>query len=395
MTFQPDLCADVPIVGSGRAAIIRRPARRRTDDGHRRRRPRQSRADRLHLGHHEQPQGRHPQPSDAGLRDAPAARELPARPRQAADRHSGRPLHRDARRVPHPGARRRADRSVRRVGSGPGARADRTRRACRSAAGRPTSSPACSTIRTARRSTCATSPPSGSAARRSPQRSPGGWPTSACSCSAPTAAPSIPSITGSRRSAPEDKRLFTDGNVRPGVEIRLGPDGEIFSRGPDLCLGYTDDALTAARVRRRRLVPHRRRRRARRRRLPHHHRPQGRRDHPRRREHQRARGRGGAARPCPPSPRPWWWRHPTPGWASVTAAVLRVRDGHAMPTLDEVRAHFKAAGVARQKWPEELHRVPRQDFPRTASGKVQKFRGSAEQSGDRHTTSVIAVTAAV
>ncbi len=54
-----------------------------------------------------------------------------------------------------------------------------------------------------------------------------------------------PSITGSRRSAPEDKRLFTDGDARPGVEIRLGPDGEIFSRGPDLCLGYTDDELTA------------------------------------------------------------------------------------------------------------------------------------------------------
>ncbi len=26
------------------------------------------------------------------------------------------------------------------------------------------------------------------------------------------------------------------------------------------------------------------------------------------------------------------------------AAVLRIRDGHAMPTLDEVRAHFKAGG---------------------------------------------------
>ncbi len=30
-----------------------------------------------------------------------------------------------------------------------------------------------------------------------------------------------PSITGSSRDAPEDKRLFTDGNARPGVEIRL------------------------------------------------------------------------------------------------------------------------------------------------------------------------------
>ena len=43
-----------------------------------------------------------------------------------------------------------------------------------------------------------------------------------------------------------------------------------------------------------------------------------------------------------------------------------------MPTLDEVREHFKAAGVAGQKWPEELHQVD--DYPRTASGKVQKFR---------------------
>ena len=53
------------------------------------------------------------------------------------------------------------------------------------------------------------------------------------------------------------------------------------------------------------------------------------------------------------------------------AAVLRLRAGAAMPTLDEVRAHFESAGVARQKWPEELHRAD--EFPRTASGKVQKF----------------------
>ncbi len=180
-----------------------------------------------------------------------------------------------------------------------------------------------------------------------------------------------PSITGSRRSAPEDKRLFTDGDARPGVEIRLGPDGEIFSRGPDLCLGYTDDSLT-----------------------------------------ERAFDADG------------WYRTgdigvlDEDGYLTITdrkadviirggenisaleveevllampavveavvvaapddrlgeraAAVLRVRDGHDMPTLDEVRDHFKAAGAAVQKWPEELHRVD--DFPRTASGKVQKFR---------------------
>ncbi|MFS8524564.1 MAG: hypothetical protein FWJ83_06830, partial [Limnochordales bacterium] len=55
-----------------------------------------------------------------------------------------------------------------------------------------------------------------------------------------------PSITGSRHTAPAAKRLFTDGDPLPGVEIRLADDGEILSRGPDLCLGYTDPALTEA-----------------------------------------------------------------------------------------------------------------------------------------------------
>lgn len=39
--------------------------------------------------------------------------------------------------------------------------------------------------------------------------------------------------------------------------------------------------------------------------------------------------------------------------------------------MAEVREHFERAGVAKQKWPEELHEVA--DFPRTASGKVQKY----------------------
>ena len=42
------------------------------------------------------------------------------------------------------------------------------------------------------------------------------------------------------------------------------------------------------------------------------------------------------------------------------------------PTLDQVRAHLAEAGLARQKWPESITEVV--DFPRTASGKVQKFR---------------------
>ncbi len=54
------------------------------------------------------------------------------------------------------------------------------------------------------------------------------------------------------------------------------------------------------------------------------------------------------------------------------AAVLRLQDGRRPAGLDEVRAHLAAAGLARQKWPESLYTVV--DFPRTASGKVQKFK---------------------
>jgi acyl-CoA synthetase len=63
-----------------------------------------------------------------------------------------------------------------------------------------------------------------------------------------------PSVTGCSFDDPAGKRHCTDGRPLPGVEIRLlddggtpiapGQAGEIWSRGPDLCLGYTDPALT-------------------------------------------------------------------------------------------------------------------------------------------------------
>jgi acyl-CoA synthetase (AMP-forming)/AMP-acid ligase II len=53
-----------------------------------------------------------------------------------------------------------------------------------------------------------------------------------------------PSVTGCTFDDPVDKRHGTDGAPMTGVEIRLVAD-EIWSRGPDLCLGYTDPALTA------------------------------------------------------------------------------------------------------------------------------------------------------
>ncbi|HEY9311487.1 AMP-binding protein [Williamsia sp.] len=180
-----------------------------------------------------------------------------------------------------------------------------------------------------------------------------------------------PSIVGSMYDAPADKRLFTDGNPLPGVEVRLGEDGEIFSRGPDLCIGYTDPELT-----------------------------------------ERSFDADG------------WYRTgdvgviDEDGYLTITdrkadfiirggenisaleveevlmglpavaeavvvaapdarlgehaAGVLRLKSGHSMPTMDEVRAHCDRIGLAKQKWPEELHQTD--EFPRTASGKVQKFQ---------------------
>jgi acyl-CoA synthetase (AMP-forming)/AMP-acid ligase II len=179
-----------------------------------------------------------------------------------------------------------------------------------------------------------------------------------------------PSITASLYTAPEEKRLYTDGEACPGVEIRLSEDGEILSRGPDLCLGYTDPELTG-----------------------------------------RVFDEGG-------------WYHTgdigvldEDGYLTITdrradviirggenvsaleveelllgmdaiaeaavvsapdarlgehgAAVVRVQPGHPAPTLDQLRAHLERAGLSRQKWPEELHEVD--EFPRTPSGKVQKY----------------------
>jgi acyl-CoA synthetase (AMP-forming)/AMP-acid ligase II len=179
-----------------------------------------------------------------------------------------------------------------------------------------------------------------------------------------------PSITGSDPGAPEPKRLYTDGEALPGVEIRLAPDGEILSRGPDLCLGYTDPALTgqafdnegwyrtgdigvldddgyltitdrksdviirggenisAAEVEEVLLA------------MP---------------------GVAEAAVVAAPDAR----------LGEHAAAVLRLLPGHAAPTMADLRAQFERSGLARQKWPEELHALA--DFPRTPSGKVQKY----------------------
>jgi non-ribosomal peptide synthetase component E (peptide arylation enzyme) len=49
-----------------------------------------------------------------------------------------------------------------------------------------------------------------------------------------------------------------------------------------------------------------------------------------------------------------------------------MRPGAPVPDLAALREHLAGRGLARQKWPEELHAVD--DFPRTPSGKVQKYQ---------------------
>jgi acyl-CoA synthetase len=179
-----------------------------------------------------------------------------------------------------------------------------------------------------------------------------------------------PSITGSHYTAPEDKRLFTDGNARSGVEIRLADDGEILSRGPDLFLGYTDPALTARAFdddgwyhtgdigvlddegyltiidRKSDIII-------------------------RGGENVSALEVEEILLALPAVAEAVVVAAPDARLGEHVAAVLRIKPGHAMPTLEEVRDHFRRAGVAKQKWPEELHEVD--DYPRTASGKVQKY----------------------
>jgi len=180
-----------------------------------------------------------------------------------------------------------------------------------------------------------------------------------------------PSITGSPPTAPREKRLSTDGCAMPGVELRLDDDGQIVSRGPDLFLGYTDPELTAtvfdddgwyhtgdvgvldddgylAITDRISDVIIR----------------GGENLSAQEIEEQLLKVPGLAEVAVVAAPDERLGEH--------AAAIVRVLDGTEAPTLDDVRVHLESVGLARQKWPEELHVVT--ELPRTASGKVQKFR---------------------
>jgi acyl-CoA synthetase (AMP-forming)/AMP-acid ligase II len=180
-----------------------------------------------------------------------------------------------------------------------------------------------------------------------------------------------PSITGSRHTDPERFRLFTDGRPMPGVEIRLTDEGEILSRGPDLCVGYADDALTARAFDADgwyhtgdigRLDDH------------------GYLTITDRKSDVIIRGGENISAleveeillGMPGVAEAVVVAAPDPRLDEHAAAVLRMLPGHDVPTLDALRAHFAGSGLARQKWPEEIHAVA--DLPRTPSGKVQKYK---------------------
>jgi len=188
-----------------------------------------------------------------------------------------------------------------------------------------------------------------------------------------------PSTTGSQFGDPADLRHRTDGPALPGVELRLvddagadvptGTPGEILSRGPDLCLGYTDPALTAAAFDDEGWY---------------HSGDIGVLD-----EHgfltitDRLKDiiiRGGENISAAEVERAL---QTLPGVAEVAVvaspdarlgeracAILRLLPGAAPVTLADATAHLSGAGLARQKWPEDLRLVD--DFPRTAAGKIRK-----------------------
>jgi acyl-CoA synthetase (AMP-forming)/AMP-acid ligase II len=190
-----------------------------------------------------------------------------------------------------------------------------------------------------------------------------------------------PSTTGSTHSVdPPGKGLYTDGRPLPGVEVRLvdeagrdvgpGQAGEVLSRGPDCFEGYTDPQLTASAFvddgwyvtgdvavldeegyltitdRKKDIII------------------RGGENVSAAEVEELLLGLPGVAEAAVVAA-------PDQRLGEHGCAFVRVLAGSTPPTFDDVQVHLAAAGLARQKWPEELRLVD--NLPRTASGKVQKF----------------------
>jgi acyl-CoA synthetase (AMP-forming)/AMP-acid ligase II len=190
-----------------------------------------------------------------------------------------------------------------------------------------------------------------------------------------------PSITGCTHDLPRDKRMTTDGLPMEGVEIELrdedgkivgvGEPGEIFSRGPDCFIGYTDHAATLDSVdvdgwfatgdvgvvdidgyltivdRKKDIIIR-----------------GGENISALEVEEQIVRIPGVAEVAVVAAPDVRLGEH--------GCAFVRMQPGGgAAPDVEAVRAQLAEVGLAKQKWPEEVR--PIEEFPRTPSGKIQKF----------------------
>jgi acyl-CoA synthetase (AMP-forming)/AMP-acid ligase II len=189
-----------------------------------------------------------------------------------------------------------------------------------------------------------------------------------------------PTVTSNVPADSLQDRSQTDGALLPGVEVRIldeedrplaaGGEGEVLTRGPDQFLGYTDpqanaDVFTPGGWFRTGDVGY-----------------------------LTASGRlvisdrkkdviiRGGENLSSQEIEGILMRHPAVSQAAVIGvsdplygerpcAVVVLRPGGDL-TLETVQAHFRTAGVARQKTPEKL--VVRPELPRTAAGKVKKFQ---------------------
>jgi len=188
-----------------------------------------------------------------------------------------------------------------------------------------------------------------------------------------------PSISGCSAQSPRDKRLHTDGAILPGVEIRLvdddghdvapGEPGEIWSRGPDCFVGYTDPDLTSAAFtdgwfmtgdvgvldadgylaitdRKKDIII-------------------------RGGENVSAAEVEDILLRIPGVAEVAVVAAPDARLGEIGCAHFRMLPGATAPDLETIRAVLDNAGLAKQKWPELVREVD--EFPRTPSGKVQKF----------------------
>ena len=188
-----------------------------------------------------------------------------------------------------------------------------------------------------------------------------------------------PSISGSAFTDPLDKRIGTDGRALTCVDIQIrdsdgnllpnGEPGEIFSRGPDLFVGYVDERLNDAigddgwfctgdigilddegyltiTDRAKDIIIR-----------------GG--ENVSAAEVEDALLRMSAISECAAV------AAPDARLGEHVCAFLKLKPGATAPTMKEMQAHLAEFGLARQKWPEDIRVID--EFDRTPAGKVKKF----------------------